>query len=228
MSNTKRRLRVLALLAAWVAACAACCGAGEEARPKVVNVGKVRAHVADKRVEVDGAILLEPGILIEVLVCTPSGKTHETVMTVDCVPSNVHAALLLIGLQPGRPVAYKDKKYGPTGDRVKISARWTENGNTRIVRAEDLLYNVKHKRAMEHQYWIFCGSVMDPQRDQPYLADLTGNIVTTFNDPATVIDNPSEAGMDDDMLEINAKVCPAPGTKVTLIIEPAPKTKAQD
>ena len=203
---------------------ASACIAGE-AKPKVVKLGKVRAYMDDKRVEVDGTITHAPGIMIEVFACTPSGKTHETVITCECVPSNLHAALLLIGLKNGKPVSWQQKKRPPTGDPVKISVRWTEDGKERTVRAEDLLYNVKTKRAMKRQYWVFSGSIMDANSEKPYIADLAGNLVTTYNDAATVIDNPTEAGVDDDMLEVNGKICPKPGTKVTLILEPAPKPK---
>jgi len=201
------------------------CTAGE-AKPKVVSIGKVRAYINDKRVEVDGTITHAPGVMIEVFACTPSGKTHETVITCECVPSNLHAALLLIGLKNGKPVSWgQKKKLPPTGDPVKISVRWTKDGKERTVRAEDLLYNVKAKRTMKHQYWVFSGSIMDANSKTPYIADVAGNLVTTYNDAATVIDNPTEAGVDDDMLEINGKVCPKPGTKVTLILEPGPKPK---
>jgi len=199
-----------------------------EAPPRFVRLGKVRAYVQEKRVEIDGAILLEPGVMIEVLACTPSGKIHETVMTCDAVPSHVHAALLLIGMKRGKPVDFQGENMTPTGDPVKVTVRWKEGDHERTVRAEDLLKNVKANKPMAHQYWVFCGSVEDPQNeDTPYLADLAGNIITTYHDSATVIDNPSEGGADDDLLSINGDVCPPPGTPITLILEPAPKPEPE-
>ena len=111
----------------------------------------------------------------------------------------------------------------PTGDPVKLTVRWKDGDKTTVKRAEDLLYNVKSKQPMKHQYWVFCGSIEDPEYEIPYLADVTGNIVTTFHDNATVLDNPSEGGSDDDLLSINPEVCPKPGTPITLIFEAGPK-----
>ena len=200
-----------------------------EAPPKIVKLGNVRAYVAEKRVEMDGVILLESGAPIEVFACTPSGKIHETVMTTDVMPRHVHAALLLIGLERGKPVDFQGEDMTPTGDPVKISVRWKEGDNVRTVRAEDMLYNIRKEAPMAHQYWIFCGSVEDPENpENPYLADLAGNIITTYHDAATVIDNPAEGGVDDEMLTINGEVCPKPGTPVTLILEPGPKPKPKE
>jgi len=188
--------------------------------PGLVKLGNVRVYTIEKRVEFDAMIALTPGVLIEVLACHPRGKVHETVMTANVQPSFVHAGLELIGLKRGTPVSYGDGKKPPTGPPVRISVRWDVDGETKRVRAEDLLYDVKNEKPMEHQDWVFCGSVENPDGEISYVADITGNIITTYNDPTTVIDNPSKGGDDDELLEINGKVCPEPGTLVTLILEP--------
>jgi hypothetical protein len=221
--NRMRCALYLAAMALTVAAWMAACGAGEVEKPKLVNLGSIRVYVQEKRIEIDGEIKLGPGIMIEVFACTPTGKTHETVMIVDAMPSNVHAALLLIGLKPGKPVAFQGEDRMPTGDPVKMSVRWKDGDKTKTVRAEDLLLNVRDKRPMKPQTWVFCGSAMDPQSPKPYLADMVGNIIVTYHDAATVIDSPGEGGADDEVLEVNGKTCPPVKTPVTLIIEPAPK-----
>ena len=66
-----------------------------------------------------------PLFFLEVIACSPNTREHETLIVSDVKPSHLHAALLLIGLTPGRPArwALKDNvlvSTPPTGDRVSV------------------------------------------------------------------------------------------------------------
>jgi len=69
----------------------------------------VRASRAGRFVEFDGVILWDfhdprtPDTYLEQIVCTPDTKEHESLVVSLARPSEVHAALLLIGARPGRP-----------------------------------------------------------------------------------------------------------------------------
>src|SRR6266404_760655 len=59
---------------------------------------------------------------IEVVACWafPKGqKAHETVVTIDAKPSDVHKGLVELGLKPGKPVV-GDVKEEPDGPTVNI------------------------------------------------------------------------------------------------------------
>src|SRR6516165_5458550 len=50
---------------------------------------------------------------IEVVACWPfpkGQKAHETIVTIDCKPSEVHKALEDLGLKPGKPARLEDEK----------------------------------------------------------------------------------------------------------------------
>src|SRR6516162_6140486 len=58
---------------------------------------------------------------IEVIACWPfpkGAKAHETVVTIDIKPSEVHKALEDLGLKPGTPVV-GEAKMPPAGPGVK-------------------------------------------------------------------------------------------------------------
>src|SRR6516164_8934708 len=50
---------------------------------------------------------------IEVVACWPfpkGQKAHETIVTIECKPSEVHKALEELGLKPGKPARLEDEK----------------------------------------------------------------------------------------------------------------------
>ena len=66
--------------------------------------------------------------------------------------------------------------------------------------------------------WIFVGSRI---HDGLFDAQVEGNIVTTYHDPATIIDNPLDSGGDDTVYGVNSRLVPRVGTPVTLTLRPA-------
>jgi hypothetical protein len=62
-------------------------------------------------VEVDGTIAVNvhgatPKVYLEVLVTTRNTREHEALVVTDAKPEDVHAGLLLLGLQPGTPASF--------------------------------------------------------------------------------------------------------------------------
>ena len=110
----------------------------------------IRVDREHRTVEIDGSIVLSladegiPGGLrtveLEVLVCTPDSKEHESLIVTKARPAHVHAALLLVGLNPGQPgsVEWDGKQpviIAPTGDRVIVEFQYAskETGATWLI-----------------------------------------------------------------------------------------------
>ena len=72
---------------------AAVSGAGEPATAQPVKMGGVTLDVAKRRIEISGEICLAEGP-IELLACARGGKEYESIITLDCKPSDLQAALL--------------------------------------------------------------------------------------------------------------------------------------
>lgn len=171
--------------------------------------------------EVAGRVNMDRGP-VEVFACAPGGKTHEAVVLMECVPSAVHAGLLALGLEPGRPFA-RDADgavQAPTGDGVRVALRWTDAaGEAREARAEDWVWDVPAGRAMEHAAWIFAGSYERSRRDGSggtrYAADSVGSLVAIYHDASAVLENPWP-GADDTRYHANVHAVPPVGTPLTL------------
>src|SRR5258706_2670530 len=164
---------------------------------------------------------------IEVIACAefPKGqKAHETVITVDAKPSEVHKALDSLGLQPGKPAAPGGEDSVAEGALLKISL---ELPNGKSIPIEKTLVAKKTGKAMPTLKWHFTGSVMkqlDPNKpDQSYGAATTLTLIGIFPlTTETVIQ--SNLTMTDEpvvKMETNKAILPLDGPAGNLVISPA-------
>src|SRR4051812_23920928 len=108
---------------------------------------------------------------IEVIACYPypqGQKAHETVVTIDARPSEVHKALEGLGLKPGKPVV-GDVKEKPTGPTVKIFLEFPgPDGELKRVPIERTLIDQKTNKPLPKLEWRFTGSTTkQPDPNKP-------------------------------------------------------------
>lgn len=160
----------------------------------------VRVDVGAGLVEFDGIVPIDahdpetPVVYLEVVACTPDTKEHEALVMTEARPSHVHAALLLIGLEPGAPGGWawegeEVRVVPPRGDGVEITLEYADERGE-IVRAspEEWVVLVTGARfgadlGAREPRWIFAGSVMRRRAEREvYAADETGVLIglTTF------------------------------------------------
>jgi hypothetical protein len=157
--------------------------------------------------------------------CVMTGTSeHESVLRSRVKPSDLHLALLMIGLEPGAPVSYSEvaKRWlPPHGPPIQIHCEFERDGQTVSVPAYRMMRNLKTREEMPPLTWIFAGSRVMP--DGNYAADVVGYLVSIVNFDLTVIDVPKLASSANETLEweTNFDLVPTRGTKVTMIIEPA-------
>jgi hypothetical protein len=164
---------------------------------------------------------------IEVIACWahPKGKkAHETVVTIEAKPSEVHKALESLGLKPGTPVM-GESDTAPQGPEVQVFIEVTrKDGKPRRVPVEKTLIDPKTGKTMPKVQWRFTGSALsktDPNKpEKTYGADLTGTLISIF--PVT-----NETVLQTNLtmkeekylkLETNGKVLPKEGTPVKLVL----------
>ena len=156
---------------------------------------------------------------------TPRGqKAHETVVTFEAKPSEIHKALEQLGLKSGKPV--KGDDGAATGPEVRIFLELPGVGaKPRIVPIEPAMIDIRTGKRMPPLKWHFTGSAMrQPDPDKPakvYGADLTGTLISIFpvTDEAVF---QSELTMKEEpmlKLETNNNILPPEGTPVKLRIE---------
>jgi hypothetical protein len=162
---------------------------------------------------------------IEVVACYPfpkGQKAHETVVTFSAKPSDVHQALVGMGLKPGKPA--RTEKDVPSGPEVKIFIEVGEGPSAKRIPIEKALVDRKNGLPMPKVKWLFTGSIMvkpDPDKDQMmYGADRSGTLISVFPVTDETVFQSSLLLKDEKYvkLETDKKVLPTEGTPVKLVI----------
>lgn len=155
----------------------------------------------------------------------PKGqKAHETIVTFDVKPSDVHKALESLGLKPGKPA--KGEGQEASGPEVKLSLAWPgPAGTTRQMPFEKLIVDRKTEKALPPLKWMFTGSIEtqpDPAKPEKiYAADASGTLISIFPVTNETVLQSNLTSKDEPLIkmEVNKKVLPVEGTAVNLVIE---------
>lgn len=197
----------------------------------------VRADLAAKLIELDGIVPIDchdprtPRVYLEVTVCSPDSKEHETLAMSRAKPSHVHAALLAAGFTPGSPGSWKwDGKIltaiPPTGDALEVSIAYRNAaGNEIEAPAATWIVNPDTGARFGKGKFIFAGSGMvKRQGREMYDADGSGLLIglTTFGSECIAwseVISP-EAEVTEPEWIADPKVVPKFGTPVVIRIRP--------
>jgi len=196
-------------------------------RPAIIKWPGIKVDLKRKVIILTGAFALDEGI-IELVACQKGTKDYESLLALDGAPHKLHAALLLLGLEPG---GYEKKTNIPRGGKVVLSIKYKINGKTVTASPEQFIYNTRDKRPMKARKWVFCGSRMVAQsRNGPerYWGDLTGAMITTFLDPSTVLENPGKYREDDTVFIVYKEKTPPSGTRIELVVTPVKEKSKSD
>jgi hypothetical protein len=178
----------------------------------------------NKRVIVAGEIVLREGPL-ELFACLKGTKEHEAIVACATKAHVVHAGLLLLGLEPGHPVAFRPEYRAAEGPTIEVNVHWKENGVAKQARAQDWIRDIKAQKAF-NQPWVFGGSGFweDPStKEQHYMAE-DGDFICVSNFPSAMLDLPIESSQSNEALayECFTDRIPPKGTKVTLTLRLKP------
>jgi hypothetical protein len=215
------------------------CAAGAAEKPSGVVVDRAKRTVSiDCKIaqrKMDDPRYQKPDGLpypIEVIACWPfpkGQKAHETVVTIDIKPSEVHKALESLGLKPGTPVM-GESNDPPQGPEVNIYLEVPgPDGKPRRVTMEQALFCPRTNKPMPKVQWRFTGSVMskpDPSKEETvYGADLTGTLISIFPVTNETVFQTNLTMKYEKFLKLETtKALPKIGTPVKLVIE-VPATK---
>ena len=195
--------------------------------------GGIQADRSRGEVRVPAMVATNAGWL-EQMVCGLDTREHESLLVVAVRPSDIHAGLLLIGLEPGRPgslvfhqaegdVPARIERIPPTGARVSVHVRPADASvGDPGVPLSDWLIGFPGDSAYPKQPWRFGGSVI--LEDGTYLADRTGSIVglVTFGDEVLgrELVRSGELEIEPSEWMARTRVMPEPGTKMVLVLRP--------
>ncbi|MCS7306447.1 MAG: YdjY domain-containing protein [Thermoguttaceae bacterium] len=183
-----------------------------------------------KRIVMVGEVCKREGML-EMFACPRRTKEHESIVVVDTSAQIVHAGLLAVGAEPGRPVQYHPTYKAATGDEIEVTVVWKDKeGRQHTARAQDWVRHARTKKPMEHP-WVFAGSVFAKSEETgqvSYMAD-GGDFICVSNFPTAMLDLPVPSSSVNAELEFEAftERIPPEGTPVTIILAPKKKSGHQ-
>lgn len=156
----------------------------------------VRVDLDRRLVEFDGHVPISltdpraPRVYLELLVCTPDTKEHETLVVTSARPAHVHAALLSLGLEPGKPATWTQSEgkvipHAPQGAPLTVEfVTRDESGAETVWTPSQWVTNARSNEAwpgdgeIGNGGWVFAGSVtQDRPGRAPYAADEAGTLV---------------------------------------------------
>jgi hypothetical protein len=192
-----------------------------EVAPGVVEVGLVRVDKTARALSFPASVNMTEGI-VEYVVVTESGKTHESVFTTSAEPRDIHVAALLLGVRDATKSAATNLPPALRGDAVRIELSWESGGRPRVVALEDCVRHSETRRPLSTGPWVYNGS---ESRAGRFAAQHEGSIVSVIDDVEALVNNPRTGRENDDVWRVNEKIVPPKGTalRITFHFAPPPK-----
>lgn len=202
-------------------------GEADPPAPKPLKIAGIEVDVQKREVRLDATVCLSRGIL-EYLVCLPDTFEHEAIFTVNGKPSQIHIALLAIGLVPRSFEPGLEEREPTSEDKealVSIAVEYERDGKPQRRRITEFLVNRERKDGKVADRWFFTGSYFFTSGGKTrYAADITGVVIGLIPEGAAVVRLGEKTGVpyqgENQGLEINTDTIPPVGTKVRLIFTP--------
>ena len=198
-----------------------------------ITIDKDKKSVAiDAKIALRKLPTLDQVYPIEVIACWghdrkegKGQKAHETVLTIDVLPSEVHKALESVGLKPGKPV--KGGETAGEGPELNVFIEFKgDGGAAKKLSIDKVLLDPKTRLPFPKSVkFRFTGSVMskpDPNRSETkYGADITGTLIAVYPVTDETVCQTSLTMKEEKYLklETNTAALPPAGTAVKLILE---------
>jgi hypothetical protein len=189
------------------------------------------------------AVVNTPQDPVEYLLIHRKGKRHEAVFVTRSKPSVLNAALMMLGLQPGKNATYVEKNPPPTLEQIQagedpivvtppngtplwFTVRWkTPEGKAVEHCVEDLLLDLGTQKPVANCSWVYLGGRMarmyknDPE---VFVADMEGNLISVcYLSPDNHLATMSHASARDDQNWWTTPLLPPPDTEVEFVFHKA-------
>ncbi len=186
-------------------------------------------------VEVDATVVLRDAPWLELLACTPGSREHESILTVAAKPSEIHLALLILGLEPGHPMSRADRPatatspaaetvVPPSGSLVRVSLVYESDGKSIEISPSAWIRDRRKEAKPIDDLWVFAGSSMATLDDgtRVYRADHNGNVLSLVSFGDEVLARQGTVTNQDDQEAFGCAegAIPPVGTRVKIRLRP--------
>jgi hypothetical protein len=196
-------------------------GTVREVTPGIIAVGAVRVDKAARAFSFPAKVNMTEGI-VEYVVVTESGKTHESVFSTRAEPKDIHVAALLLGVRDATKVTATNQPPALRGDAVRVAVSWETDGRSFTNAIENCLRHDRTGVSLTTGPWIYNGSELRAGR---FAAQHEGSIISLIDDVEALVNNPRPGREHDDIWRVNEQIIPPKGTAVTVMFRFAPAPK---
>lgn len=191
---------------------------------------RVWVDKAKQRIVVDGYIAMQDGAL-EMLACLVGTKEHESIVATFCKAQTVHAALLAVGAEQGKPVQWEPFSP-PTGSEIQILALWHgPDGEKKHIDVRQWLRVIGTEKEILQPNFVFAGSILweDPASGEKVYQAESGDLICVSNFSTATLDVPLESSQVNSglMFAAFADRIPPPRTPVRLVLQVVAKDKTR-
>jgi hypothetical protein len=194
-----------------------------------VAVGLVTVNKQERTFTVPAKVNMVEGI-IEYALVTTDGKSHESLLTTDAQPRDLHVAALLLGVQPSADPGNTNAALDvPRSAQVEIEVTWLVRGKVRRAALNTLVgilldptqpTPASGLETLKGGAWLYNGSKVVAGEFQ---AQTEGSIISLITDPSALINNPQPTRLNDDIHVPNKAALPPLNTTVQAVIRTVPR-----
>lgn len=185
----------------------------------------IEINTTSKTVSFPCKVNMESGLL-EVVLCRPEGKTHESLLTTEITPLEFQTALLLLGLNPVNELPEDPKDEDPLspyltfetpGDSLLVFIETDENGQKSRKPVEYFIRDERTQKSISDCNWLFRGAVT--HRSGHVIIDPDVTIIATYHDPIALMELNNADKFDDELFYVNTSAGLVKGQSVTMILQ---------
>lgn len=164
--------------------------------------------------------------LLEVALCTPKGKTHESLLVTGVTPVEFQTALMLLGLDPVNELPDDPELADPLspynsietpGDSVLVFIETELKGKTKRHRIEEFISDETTGKALKKSTWLFRGAVT--HKSGHVIIDPETTMIATYHDPFALMELNAKSKFNDELYYVNKSLGLTKGQAVKLIIQ---------
>lgn len=185
----------------------------------------IEINTKEKTISLPCIVNMESGLL-EVVLCRPEGKTHESLLLTNATPLEFQTALLLLGLDPVNELP-EDPTEGDAlspyliletaGDSALLFMVVTNNGEEVRKPIEHYIRDERTQKAVSQGSWLFRGAVT--HRSGHVIIDPDVTMIATYHDPIALMEMNNADKYDDELFYVNTNAGLVKGQPVKLIIQ---------
>jgi len=192
-----------------------------ELNDSLVKINEIIINRNSRTVTFPARIKMTKG-LIEVLLCKPQGKTHESLFVTDISHIELQTALLLLGLMPFNNSVNNVSTLKTNhsrefhADSLMIFVEWKDSLGCHNENAEYFVWNKIREESLPPSSWLFQGL---PIIDDKIQTSAYFSMIVTYDDPFAVLVLNSPDKNDDRLFYVNEKMPLTSGMEVQIILE---------